>query len=169
MRLWYLSHRRPARAQASLRIHADSPEPSLFAHMKCGSRRRVRPKIRHPAPLAWMAAHARLKDEFREDEKCHNLMSWLKFIIINFSIQELKLNTLLLEELQQLSGLLLLLACDLRKHNYKDYYQRDFPKLFSCMEEYSQLSEGKMGHVMRKPVFGISVQVRQTSLRSHRS
>ena len=35
MRLWYLSHRRPAKAQAR-----------QFAHMKNGSRRRVRPKIR---------------------------------------------------------------------------------------------------------------------------
>ena len=51
MRLWYLSHRWPAKAQASLRICAVSPEPSLFAHMKYGSRRRVRPKIRHQAPL----------------------------------------------------------------------------------------------------------------------
>ena len=51
MRLWYLSHRRPAKAQASLRIRAVSPEHSLFAHMKYGSRRRVRPKIRHLAPL----------------------------------------------------------------------------------------------------------------------
>ena len=25
----------------------------------------------------WTAAHARLKNEFTEDEKCHNLMSWL--------------------------------------------------------------------------------------------
>ena len=51
MRLWYLSHRRPAKAQASLRIRAVSPEPSLFAHMKYGNRRRVRPKMRHLAPL----------------------------------------------------------------------------------------------------------------------
>ena len=41
MRLWYLSHRRPAKAQASLRIRAVSLEPSLFAHMKYGSGRRV--------------------------------------------------------------------------------------------------------------------------------
>ena len=33
MRLWYLSHRRPAKAQASLCIRAVSPEPSLFAHI----------------------------------------------------------------------------------------------------------------------------------------
>ena len=51
MRLWYLSHRRPAKAQASLRIRAVSPEPSLFAHIKYGSRRRIRIKIRHLAPL----------------------------------------------------------------------------------------------------------------------
>ena len=43
MRLWYLSHRWPAKAQASLRILAVSPEPSLFAHINYGSRRRVQP------------------------------------------------------------------------------------------------------------------------------
>ena len=51
MRLWYLSHRRPAKAQVSLCICTVMPEPSLFAHMKYGSRRRVRPNIRHLAPL----------------------------------------------------------------------------------------------------------------------
>ena len=38
-------------AQASLRIRAVLPEPSLFAHMKYGSRRWIRQKIRHLAPL----------------------------------------------------------------------------------------------------------------------
>ena len=66
---------RPAKAQASLRIHAVSPEPSPFAHMKYGSRQRVWPKIRYLAPLE--AARELLKDEFIEDEKCHNLMNWL--------------------------------------------------------------------------------------------
>ena len=41
LRLWYLSHRRPAKAQVSLRIRAVSPEPLLFAYMKYGSRRRI--------------------------------------------------------------------------------------------------------------------------------
>ena len=50
MRLWYLSDRRPVKAQASLRIRTVSPEPSLFAHVKYGSRRRVRLNIRHLAP-----------------------------------------------------------------------------------------------------------------------
>ena len=30
----------------------------------------------------WMAAHAHLKNEFMEDEKYHNLMTWLKLIIL---------------------------------------------------------------------------------------
>ena len=34
MRLWYLSHRRPPKAQARLHIRTVSPEPSLFAHIK---------------------------------------------------------------------------------------------------------------------------------------
>ena len=51
MRLWDLSHRRPVKAQASLGIRAVSPEPSLFAHMKYGSRREIRPKIRHLSRL----------------------------------------------------------------------------------------------------------------------
>ena len=63
------------KAQASLRVRAVSPEPSLFADMKYESRRMVRPKIRH------LAAHARFKNEFTEDEKCQNLMSWLKYCI----------------------------------------------------------------------------------------
>ena len=38
MRLWYLSHRLTAKAQARLGIRAISPEPSLFTHIKYGSR-----------------------------------------------------------------------------------------------------------------------------------
>ena len=29
-----------------------------------------------------MAAHACLKNEFTEDEKCHNLMRWLKYFLV---------------------------------------------------------------------------------------
>ena len=46
-----ITKRRTAKAHASLRIGAVSSEPSLFAHMKYGSRPRVRPKIKHLAPL----------------------------------------------------------------------------------------------------------------------
>ena len=45
-RSWYLSHRQPAKAECT-----GSPEPLLFVHIKYVSRRRVRPKIRHLAPL----------------------------------------------------------------------------------------------------------------------
>ena len=63
MRLWYLSHR-----------------PSLFAHMKYGSRRSVNQKS--DIWSHWTAAHARLKNMFTEDEKCRNLMRWLINVIV---------------------------------------------------------------------------------------
>ena len=118
MRLWYLSHRRPAKTQASLRICAVSPEPSPFAHMKHGSRQKVRLKIRHRAH--WMAATARLKYEFTEDEKCHNLMSWLKYAW--------------------------------RTTCYRTAH-------VICQSSKKKKSN-KLGHVTRKPVFGVCDQVR---------
>ena len=78
MKLWYLSHRRPAKAQARLR-RAVSPEPSLFTHMKYGHGRRVRAKLRHLTPLDGWACH--LKNAFTENETYHNIMIWLiKFL-----------------------------------------------------------------------------------------
>ena len=78
MRLWYLSHRQPAKAQASLRIRPISPEPSLFAHMKYGSRQRVQPKIRH---LALLDGCTCTFEAFTEDEKYHSLMSRVKLLV----------------------------------------------------------------------------------------
>ena len=77
MRLWYLSNRRPAKAQANLRIHAVSAEPLLFAHMKYGCTVDEGSGQKLDTYPHWMAAHARLKNEFTEDEKYHNLMTWL--------------------------------------------------------------------------------------------
>ena len=77
MRLWYLSHRRPAKAQANLHICAISSEPLLFAHMKYGSRRRVPPKIRHLAPLD--GCTCTFEEWIWRTKKYHNLMTWLKW------------------------------------------------------------------------------------------
>ena len=55
-RIWYLSHMRAAKVQASLRIRAVSPESSLLAHTSSGSRGTFRQKARFLAPLngrAW--------------------------------------------------------------------------------------------------------------------
>ena len=54
MRLWYLSHRRPAKAQASLHIRAVSSEPSLFANLKYGTRQMVLPKKQTSSPTLWL-------------------------------------------------------------------------------------------------------------------
>ena len=50
-RIWYLSPMRAAKVQASLRIWAVSPEPSLCAHTNSESRETFRQKARSLAPL----------------------------------------------------------------------------------------------------------------------
>ena len=56
-RIWYLSPMRAAKAQASLRIRAVSPEPSLLAHTSSESRGTFRQKARSLAPLnGWACA-----------------------------------------------------------------------------------------------------------------
>ena len=84
MRLWYLSHRRPEKSRASLRIRAVSPDPLLFTHMKYGSRWSAWPKIRYLAPLD--GCTCMFEEWVREDEKCHNLVTRINCyaLIANF-------------------------------------------------------------------------------------
>ena len=56
-RIWYLSPIRAAMVQASLRIRAVSPEPSLLAHTSSETRGTVRQKARSLAPRnGWACA-----------------------------------------------------------------------------------------------------------------
>ena len=67
-RIWYLSHMRAAKVQASLRIRAVSPEPSLLAHTSSESRGTFRQKARSLAPLnGWACAVKICHDEMFED------------------------------------------------------------------------------------------------------
>ena len=66
-RIWYLSPMRAAKVQASLRIRAVSPEPSLLAHTSSESRGTFRQKARSLAPLK--AGHVQLKFVMMECSK----------------------------------------------------------------------------------------------------
>ena len=67
-RIWYLSHMRAAKVQASLRIRAVSPEPSLLAHTSTESRGIFRQKTRSLAPLNdWACAVKICHDGMLED------------------------------------------------------------------------------------------------------
>ena len=67
-RIWYLSPMRAAKVQASLRIRAVSPEPSLLAHTSSESRRTFRQKARSLAPLnGWACAVKICHDGMLED------------------------------------------------------------------------------------------------------
>ena len=67
-RIWYLSPMRAVKVQASLRICAVSPEPSLLAHTSSESRRTFRQKARSLAPLnGWACAVEMCHDGMLED------------------------------------------------------------------------------------------------------
>ena len=67
-RIWYLSPMRAAKVQASLRIRAVSPEPSLLAHKSSESRGTFRQKARPIAPLnGWACAVKVCHDGMLED------------------------------------------------------------------------------------------------------
>ena len=67
-RIWYLSPMRAAKVQASLRIRAVSPEPSLLAHTSSESRGTFRQKSRPLAPLnGWTCAVEICHDGMLED------------------------------------------------------------------------------------------------------
>ena len=67
-RIWYLSPMRAAKVQASLRIRAVSPEPSLLAHTSSKSRGTFRQKARSLAPLnGWACAVKICHDGMLED------------------------------------------------------------------------------------------------------
>ena len=66
--IWYLSPMRAAKVQASLRIRAVSPEPSLLAHTSSESRGTFRQKARSLAPLnGWACAVKICHDGMLED------------------------------------------------------------------------------------------------------
>ena len=67
-RIWYLSPMRATKVQASLRICAVSPEPSLLAHTSSESRGIFRRKARSLAPLnGWACAVEICHDGMLED------------------------------------------------------------------------------------------------------
>ena len=67
-RIWYLSPMPAAKVQASLRIRAVSPEPSLLAHTSSESRGTFRQKARSLAPLnGWACAVKICHDGMLED------------------------------------------------------------------------------------------------------
>ena len=67
-RIWYLSPMQAAKIQASLRIRAVSPEPSLLAHTSSESKGTVRQKVRSLAPLnGWACAVKICHDGLLED------------------------------------------------------------------------------------------------------
>ena len=82
-RIWYLSPMRAAKVQASLRIRAVSPEPSLLAHRSSESRGTFRQKARSLTPLnGWACAVKMCHDGMLEDTNSLD-GAHLYFVIVN--------------------------------------------------------------------------------------
>ena len=82
--IWYLSPMRAAKVQASLRIRAVSPEPSLLAHISSESRGTFRQKARSLAPLnGWACAVKICHDGMLEDT---NSLDGAQIMLRNFMV-----------------------------------------------------------------------------------
>ena len=80
-RICYLSPMRAAKVQASLRIRAVSPEPSLLAHTNSESRGTFRQKARSLAPLnGWACAVEICHDGMLEDTNSLDGAHKIKFM-----------------------------------------------------------------------------------------
>ena len=94
-RIWYLSHMRAAKVQASLRIRAVSPEPSQLAHTSSESRGTFRQKARSIAPLnGWACAVEMCHDGMLEDTNSldgaqmnFQTLSWCCTELLKFPLQ----------------------------------------------------------------------------------
>ena len=81
-RIWCLSPMRAAKVQASLRIRAVSPEPSLLAHTSSESRGTFRQKARSLAPLnGWACAVKICHDGMLEDT---NSLDGAHILLVHF-------------------------------------------------------------------------------------
>ena len=82
-RIWFLSSMRAAKVQASLRIRAVSPEPSLLAHTSSESRRTFRQKPRSLAPLnGWACAVETCRDGMLEDTNSLDGAHFIKAVAV---------------------------------------------------------------------------------------
>ena len=87
-RIWYLSPMWAAKVQASLRIRAVSPEPSLLAHTSSESRGTFRQKARSLAPLnGWACAVKMCHDVMLEDKNSLDAAHMIKIHVYYNNIE----------------------------------------------------------------------------------
>ena len=84
-RIWYLSPMQAAKVQASLRIHAVSPEPPLLTHRSSESRGTLGQKARSLAPLnGWACAVKICHDGMLEDTNSLDGAQMMLALFLNF-------------------------------------------------------------------------------------
>ena len=98
-RIWYISPMRAAKVQASLRIRAVSPEPSMLTHTSSESRGTFRQKARSLAPLSgWACAVKICHDAMFEDTNSLDgaqMKNWELLFVVNIKKKIIKSEVLL--------------------------------------------------------------------------
>ena len=141
-RIWYLSPMRAAKVQASLRIRADSSEPSLLAHTSSESRGTFRQKARSLAPLN--GKHAQLKFVMTECSKTQIRLTGLNCSLRETSFPEFSGAD---QNIRTVNGFEMQIVNFANSITNKSFFSLHKSVKF----EY-------MSHVMRKPVFAICEQ-----------
>ena len=161
--IWYLSPMRAAKVQASLRIRAVSPEPSLLAHTSSESRGTFRQKARSLAPLnGWACAVKICHDGMLEDRNSLDAAH----ILMHQRCMQMKWPTVLTQNrLLLLSSLwsestLFAQTQDLRVWHLLNVHVSIYSYIKSVL---GSSNNYQMSHVLRKPVFAICEQQRRRS------
>ncbi|KAK0047655.1 anaphase-promoting complex subunit 1 [Biomphalaria pfeifferi] len=74
-------------------------------------------------------------------------------LALHLVYEELKLHTLLQEDLCSLAPLVHQIACDLKCDSYTDCYRRDFPHLFEKIDDVSQVTEEDLSKMQYPQIF----------------
>ena len=159
-RICYLSPMRAAKVQASLRIRAVSPEPSLLAHTNSESRETFRQKARSLAPLnGWACAVEICHDGMLEDT---NSLDGAHLIPFSVNIDQIRQHAASIK--QEVSAQGNPPKTTIRRQNSRRH------TLTSGVDYNTVSLHIHVSHTMRKCVFGsLRPAKTQTGLRSHRS
>ena len=163
--IWYLSPMRAAKVQASLRIRAVSPEPSLLAHTSSESRGTFRQKARSLAPLNGWAVKI-CHDGMLEDT---NLLDAAHIRVTKTQTTSL-VSSFVIHCTCKYKGCMQKLRTLASIYGWADRFQPHFVVRHqnilqnSCLDyQWTEQMYYKISLVMRKTVFALSEQQRRRS------
>ena len=175
-RIWYLWPMRAAKVQASLRIRAVLPEPSLLAHTSSESRGTFRQKARSLAPLnGWACTVTICHDGMLEDT---NLLDGARMYckywdIVNIGTPSIFAKIIIFQSCKiwdksKFTIFCLLVGMEESWFGFRSPYDNSTRFKPSHLSRWDKIDLSHLSHVMRKPVLCCMQTTKtQISLRIH--